>query len=69
MATEENKELTEREKEVIKSYDNPKCVKMMADDLGISIGTFYKHQKNILEKTKLPSMTHVVSFFKKDWTI
>jgi DNA-binding CsgD family transcriptional regulator len=69
MSTEEKKELTEREKEIIKSYDSTKCLKNMAEDLGISVDTFYKHQGNILEKTGLPSITHVVAFYKKDWTI
>jgi DNA-binding CsgD family transcriptional regulator len=67
--TEREKELTEREKEVIKSYDIPKCAALIADDLGMSLDTFYTHQKNILKKTGLPAMTHVVAHFKKDWII
>lgn len=65
----EKKELTKREKQIIKSYDHPHNVDGLAEKLGITTDTFYTHQKNILAKEKLPTMTHVVSRYKKDWAI
>jgi DNA-binding NarL/FixJ family response regulator len=58
--------LCDRELDVLCAYHFPINIPYMADMLGMTLHTFYTHQKNIIRKLKVPTITHAVCLAKDE---